>query len=52
VGGAKDLDKWYGPTRSLYLPDGLLDRNEVPSYLNGTLAGDYGYDPLNLGKDQ
>jgi len=23
----------------------------VPTYLNGSLAGDYGYDPLGLGKD-
>ena len=28
-----------------------MDRDEVPDYLNGTLAGDYGYDPLGLGKD-
>lgn len=45
------LDKWYGPDRALFLPGGLLDRNEVPDYLNGTLPGDYGYDPLGLGKD-
>ena len=41
----------YGPDRKLYLPGGLLDRSEVPAYLNGSLAGDYGYDPLGLGKD-
>ena len=23
----------------------------MPAYLNGSLAGDYGYDPLGLGKD-
>ena len=40
-----------GPSRSLFLPGGLLDRSEVPDYLNGTLPGDYGYDPLGLGKD-
>ncbi|CAL5223250.1 g5732 [Coccomyxa viridis] len=51
VGGAQGLDKWYGPSRALFLPGGLLDPSDVPSYLNGTLAGDYGYDPLGLGKD-
>eukprot|EP01025_Chloroclados_australasicus_P030500 TRINITY_DN305_c0_g1_i6.p1 TRINITY_DN305_c0_g1~~TRINITY_DN305_c0_g1_i6.p1 ORF type:complete len:301 (-),score=42.47 TRINITY_DN305_c0_g1_i6:263-1165(-) len=51
-GGAQDLDKWYGPTRVLFLPSGLLDRSDVPTYLTGELAGDYGYDPLGLGKDQ
>eukprot|EP00205_Picochlorum_sp_RCC944_P002813 CAMPEP_0182609586 /NCGR_PEP_ID=MMETSP1330-20130603/3624_1 /TAXON_ID=464278 /ORGANISM="Picochlorum sp., Strain RCC944" /LENGTH=292 /DNA_ID=CAMNT_0024828455 /DNA_START=55 /DNA_END=933 /DNA_ORIENTATION=+ len=45
------LDKWYGPDRKLFLPSGLLERADVPSYLNGSLAGDYGYDPLGLGKD-
>jgi light-harvesting complex II chlorophyll a/b binding protein 5 len=51
-GGAKNLDKWYGPDRALFLPGGLLDRNDLPDYLDGTLAGDYGYDPLGLGKDK
>jgi hypothetical protein len=32
--------KQIGPDRLLYLPGGLLDRSEVPSYLNGTLAGE------------
>ena len=32
----------YGPDRALYLPGGLLDRSEVPSYLNGSLPGEYG----------
>lgn len=50
-GGAVNLDKWYGPDRVLFLPSGLYDRSEVPAYLNGELAGDYGYDPLGLGKD-
>lgn len=50
-GGAQSLDKWYGPDRALFLPGGLLDPADVPSYLNGSLAGDYGYDPLGLGKD-
>ncbi len=69
VGGAQDLDKWYGesddlapdncadrslrmkqylialmanagPSRALYLPSGLLDPADVPSYLNGTLPGE------------
>jgi light-harvesting complex II chlorophyll a/b binding protein 5 len=50
-GGPQSLDQWYGPDRALFLPGGLLDRNDVPAYLNGSLAGDYGYDPLGLGKD-
>eukprot|EP00976_Prorocentrum_cordatum_P083300 1185177-Prorocentrum_minimum.AAC.5 len=45
------LDKWYGPDRKLYLPGGLLAPEDVPTYLNGELAGDYGYDPLGLGKN-
>merc|ERR1711933_470187 len=48
-GGSGDLSKWYGAGRKLYLPGGLLTLADVPSYLNGTLAGDYGYDPLGLG---
>lgn len=48
-GGASNLAKWYGPSRSLFLPSGLLDPADVPAYLNGELAGDYGYDPLRLG---
>jgi hypothetical protein len=36
------LARRYGPDRKLFLPGGLLDRSEVPAYLNGTLAGDYG----------
>lgn len=46
-----NLDKWYGPSRALYLPGGLLDPSEVPAYLNGELPGDYGYDPLSLSAD-
>merc|ERR1711865_1056495 len=46
-----DLDKWYGPNRALFLPGGFLDRKDIPTYLTGELAGDYGYDPLSLGKD-
>eukprot|EP00873_Tetraselmis_striata_P004263 jgi/Tetstr1/424527/TSEL_015055.t1 len=53
LGGVEsiNLDKWYGPSRALFLPGGLLDPTDVPAYLNGELAGDYGYDPLGLGKD-
>merc|ERR1712066_1171339 len=50
-GSQLSLEKWYGPNRALYLPGGLLDRAEVPTYLAGELAGDYGFDPLGLGKD-
>jgi light-harvesting complex II chlorophyll a/b binding protein 5 len=50
-GPQTSLAKWYGPQRALFLPGGLLDRSEVPTYLTGELAGDYGYDPLGLGKD-
>jgi len=50
-GGAQNLDKWYGPDRALFLPGGLLDRADLPAYLDGSLPGDYGYDPLGLGKD-
>ncbi|KAJ4905876.1 hypothetical protein Rs2_09534 [Raphanus sativus] len=42
-----ELTKWYG---EFSLPDGLLDRSEIPEYLNGEVAGDYGYDPFGLGK--
>jgi len=51
AGGAQNLDKWYGPDRALFLPGGLLDRTDLPDYLDGTLAGDYGYDPLGLGAE-
>jgi len=40
-----------GPNRKLYLPSGLLSTSDIPSYLDGTLAGDYGFDPLGLGAD-
>ena len=48
---SSNLSKWYGPDRALFLPGGLLDRADLPDYLDGTLPGDYGYDPLGLGKD-
>lgn len=46
-----ELAKWYGPDRKIFLPSGLLDRDEIPEYLNGEVAGDYGYDPFGLGKN-
>jgi len=49
--GDANLDKWYGADRKLFLPSGFLERSDVPAYLTGELAGDYGYDPLGLGKD-
>jgi light-harvesting complex II chlorophyll a/b binding protein 5 len=51
AGSSDALSKWYGPNRKLYLPGGLITASELPSYLDGTLAGDYGFDPLGLGKD-
>jgi hypothetical protein len=41
-GGAEQsaLDKWYGPDRKLFLPGGLLDRDDLPDYLDGTLPGE------------
>jgi len=35
------LDKWYGPDRKLFLPGGLLDLDDVPEYLDGTLPGEF-----------
>jgi len=41
-----------GNERRLYLPAGLLNlKDDVPSYLDGSLAGDYGFDPLKLGEE-
>lgn len=50
-GTQTNLERWYGPGRVLYLPEGLIFRSEIPAYLNGELAGDYGFDPLRLGQD-
>ncbi len=33
-------DPTAGPSRALYLPRGLLDPQDIPSYLNGSLAGE------------
>lgn len=45
-----ELAKWYGPDRRTFLPEGLLDRADIPEYLNGEVPGDYGYDPFGLSK--
>ncbi|CAD5178054.1 unnamed protein product [Musa acuminata subsp. malaccensis] len=45
-----ELAKWYGPERRIFLPEGLLDRSEIPEYLTGDVPGDYGYDPFGLSK--
>ncbi len=37
-----------GPHADVFL---LAAGVEAPSYLNGDLAGDYGWDPLGLGAD-
>ncbi|KAG4908409.1 hypothetical protein AAZX31_20G199100 [Glycine max] len=46
----EELAKWYGPDRRIFLPEGLLDRSEIPEYLTGEVPGDYGYDPFGLSK--
>ncbi|OIC48854.1 hypothetical protein A7L55_18005 [Acinetobacter baumannii] len=46
----EELAICYGPDRRIFLPEGLLDREDIPEYLNGEVAGDYGYDPFGLGR--
>ena len=31
-----------GPDRRIFLPEGLLDRSEIPEYLTGEVPGEYG----------
>eukprot|EP00246_Nothoceros_aenigmaticus_P005320 TRINITY_DN1726_c0_g3_i1.p1 TRINITY_DN1726_c0_g3~~TRINITY_DN1726_c0_g3_i1.p1 ORF type:complete len:286 (+),score=54.59 TRINITY_DN1726_c0_g3_i1:94-951(+) len=45
-----ELAKWYGPDRRIYLPEGLLDKSDIPAYLTGEVPGDYGFDPFGLSK--
>ena len=30
-----------GPDRRIFLPEGLLDRSEIPEYLTGEVPGEY-----------
>eukprot|EP00238_Polyblepharides_amylifera_P004082 CAMPEP_0196590210 /NCGR_PEP_ID=MMETSP1081-20130531/65972_1 /TAXON_ID=36882 /ORGANISM="Pyramimonas amylifera, Strain CCMP720" /LENGTH=360 /DNA_ID=CAMNT_0041913249 /DNA_START=243 /DNA_END=1325 /DNA_ORIENTATION=+ len=44
---ARERSPWYGPNRPKFL--GPLEF-DYPTHLEGQLAGDYGFDPLDLGK--
>jgi light-harvesting complex II chlorophyll a/b binding protein 7 len=46
---ARAQSPWYGPNRPQWL--GPLSK-QPPEWLDGVLAGDYGYDPLALGKEK
>ncbi|CAM6034810.1 unnamed protein product [Sphagnum compactum] len=46
----EELAKWYGPDRRIYLPEGLLNKSDIPAYLTGEVPGDYGFDPFGLSK--
>lgn len=45
----RSLSRWYGPDRPLWLGP-FSPPSLSPPWLDGTLPGDYGYDPLRLGK--
>jgi len=48
---AQQRSRWYGKDRPLWL--GPLSTSDIsPEWLDGALPGDYGWDPLNLGKDR
>jgi light-harvesting complex II chlorophyll a/b binding protein 5 len=36
----EELAKWYGPDRRIYLPEGLLDKSDIPAYLTGEVPGE------------
>lgn len=48
----KDYSMWYGKGRRLFLPGGLLEDGDYNPVLDGSLPGDYGFDILNLAKDE
>lgn len=32
---------YIGPDRRIFLPEGLLDKSEIPAYLTGEVPGEY-----------